>query len=237
MKETIKKALKNSVLGRIIYEPLHKLYRLYSVPHRQHMLRKNGAIVLKHLSDVFSRHGILAYATYGTLLGFIRDSGFIPTDDDIDVGILPGTWTPSKLLPVLLNEEGFAFVVAFSYEGRVSEFKLSYLGVPIDFFFYEDMGDSFKAHAYYYFPSEAYPNDKANTAKMIVEPKVTELKDIDIFSVKFPIPSDSERVLAQLYGADWRIPNAKWDDSMHPTIVTLPKFGYSVSKEVVLAGW
>ena len=51
------------------------------------------------------------------------------------------------------------------------------------------------------------------------------------------MPSDSERVLAQLYGADWRIPNAKWDDSMHPTIVTLPGFGYSVPKEDVLGGW
>lgn len=237
MKETIKKALKNSALGRIIYEPLHRMYRLYSVPHRRRVLRKNGVAVLKHLADVFSRYEIPAYATYGTLLGFVRDSGFIPTDDDVDVGILPGEWTPSKLLPVLLNEEGFDFVFAFSYEGRVSEFKLFYLGVPVDFFFYDDMGDSFKAHAYYYFPSAVYPNDKANTAKMIVEPRVTDLKKIDIFGMEFPVPSDSERVLAQLYGADWRIPNGKWDDSMHPTIVTLPGFGYSVSKEDVLAGW
>ena len=153
MKEAIKKVLKNSTLGRIIYEPLHKLYRLYSVPHRRRVLREKGVDVLEHLADVFSRRGISAYATYGTLLGFIRDSGFIPTDDDVDVGILPGEWTPSKLLPVLLNGEGFDFVFAFSYEGRVSEFKLSYLGVSVDFFFYEDMGDSFKAHAYYYFPS------------------------------------------------------------------------------------
>ena len=237
MKETIKAVLKNSAIGRLVYEPLHKLYRLYSVPHRRHMLRKNGVAVLKHLSDVFSRHGIPAYATYGTLLGFVRDSGFIQTDDDVDIGILPGRWTPSKLLRVLLNEEGFSFVFAFSYEDKVTEFKVSYMGVPVDFFFYEDTGNSFKAHAYYYFPSEVYPNDKANTAKMIVEPKVTELKNIDIFGIKFPAPSDSERVLAQLYGADWRIPNAKWDDSMHPTIVTLPEFGYGVSKEDILCGW
>ncbi len=236
MKEFIKAALKNSGLGRLVYEPLHKLYRLYSIPHRRHLLRKNGVIVLKHLADVFRRHEITAYATYGTLLGFVREGGFIPTDDDIDIGILPGRWTPSKLLRVLLNYEGFSFVFAFSYGGHVSEFKLSYMGVPVDFFFYEDMGDSFKAHAYYYFPSMTYPSEKANTAKMIVEPKVDQLAEIDVFGIKFPVPKEYENVLKQLYGADWRIPNAKWDDSMHPTIVTLPDFGYSVAKETVFEG-
>ena len=237
MKEIIKAFLKSTAVGRLIYEPLHKLYRLYSVPHRRRVLRKNGVCVLNHLADVFRRNGINAYATYGTLLGFVRNGGFIPTDDDIDIGILPGQWTPSKLLRVLLVEEGFSFVFAFAYGGRVSEFKLSYMGVPVDFFFYEDNGDSFKAHAYYYYPSEIYPSEKANTAKMIIEPKVTQLTDIDVFGIKFPVPLDYEHVLRQLYGADWRIPNAKWDDSMHPTIVTLPDFGYSVSKETVVEGW
>ena len=35
MEEIVKKVLKSCAFGRLVYEPLHKLYRLYSVPHRK----------------------------------------------------------------------------------------------------------------------------------------------------------------------------------------------------------
>ena len=53
-----KKFLKKYWFGRIIYEPLHKLYRLWAVPRRRRILRKNGPAVLKRLAEVFEKHGI-----------------------------------------------------------------------------------------------------------------------------------------------------------------------------------
>ena len=46
------------------------------------------AEVLSQVSAVCKKHGIPYYAAYGTLLGAIRHKGFIPWDDDIDVGML-----------------------------------------------------------------------------------------------------------------------------------------------------
>lgn len=231
MKEVIKKALKSCMIGRFVYEPLHKLYQLYSIPHRRRMLRKHGRFVLAHMAEVIERHGIPAFAAYGTLLGFVRDNGFLPHDDDIDLGVLPGEWTPRRLLKVLLDEEkGFSFLFAFSYNGRVTEFKLQYENVPIDFFFYEDDGDKFFAGSYHYFPNVEYPAPNANSAQRVCEPRIESLGKIRVYGIDFPIPANTEHVLECLYG-NWRVPDTNWNDNKHPGIEDLPGFAYSISKE------
>ena len=47
MREWIKKVLKKHRIGRVVYEPLHKIYRLWAVPHRRRVLKQNGPAVLK----------------------------------------------------------------------------------------------------------------------------------------------------------------------------------------------
>ena len=231
MKEFIKKFLKSSAVGRMAYEPLHRLYRLYSVPHRRRMLRRNGRKVLTALAEIFERRKIPAFAAYGTLLGFVRENGFLAHDDDIDLGVLPSEWTPSRLLKVLLDEEsGFSFLFAFSYEGKVTEFKLQYAGVPIDFFFYEDDGEKFFAGSYHFFPDVNYPAPNANSAQRVVEPRIVGLNTIEVFGLKFPVPNNAECVLEKLYG-NWRVPDTQWNDNKHPGIEDLPGYAYSVTKE------
>jgi len=233
MKEFVKKVLKGCALGRFVYEPLHKLYRLYSVPHRKRMLKKNGATVLKHLAEVIERHHLPVFAAYGTLLGFVRDKGFLPHDDDIDLGVLPGEWTPKRLLKLLLEEEGFSFLFAFSYNGRVTELKLQYNGIPVDFFFYEEDGERFYAGSYHYFPDVKYPSPNANSAQRVAEPRIEGLDSILTYGIAFPVPANTEYVLEKLYG-NWRVPDTSWDDSKHPGIEDLPGFAYSVTKDEVL---
>ena len=61
MKEFIKKLLKSCAIGRLVYEPMHKLYQLYSIPHRKRMLRKYGREVLAHLAEILEKHKIPAF--------------------------------------------------------------------------------------------------------------------------------------------------------------------------------
>jgi hypothetical protein len=229
MKELIKKVLKGNALGRLAYEPIHKMYQLYSSPHRRRMLRKNGVGVLKVLSEIFERRGIPAFAAYGTLLGFVRDNGFLPHDDDIDIGVLPGEWTANKVLRVLLKEEsGFSFIHGFTYDGRLTEFTVLYDGLSIDFFFYADEGDKFYAGSYHYLPDVAYPAVNANSAQRVVEPRIEDLGKIHVLGVDFPVPNNTEYVLEKLYG-NWRVPDTKWNDNKHPGIEDLPGFAYRIT--------
>ena len=234
MKSVVVKILKSCALGRFIYEPLHRVYRLYSIPHRRRMLRRHGKVVLAHLAEVIEQYRIPAFAAYGTLLGFVRDKGFLPHDDDIDLGVLPGEWTPKRLLKLLLEEEkGFSFLFAFSYNGCVTELKLQYGGIPIDFFFYEDDGEKFFAGSYHYFPDVKYPSANANSAQRVCEPRIELLDKIHVYGVDFPIPANVEFVLEKLYG-NWRMPVTEWNDNKHPGIEDLPGFAYSVPKEEVM---
>ena len=195
------------------------------------MLRKYGKGVLAHLGEVLKKHNIPAFAAYGTLLGFVRENGFLKHDDDIDLGVLPGEWTPQRLLKTLLEDEvGFSYLMGFSYDGRVTEFKLQYGNVPIDFFFYEDDGKKFFAGSYHFFTDVKYPAPNANSAQRVCEPRIERLETITVYGIDFPVPANAELVLEKLYG-NWRVPDTNWNDNKHPGIEDLPGFAYSVSKE------
>ena len=44
--------------------------------------------VLVRIAEICERHGLQFYAMFGTLLGAVRHKGYIPWDDDLDIGML-----------------------------------------------------------------------------------------------------------------------------------------------------
>ena len=236
MKELVKKILKGSKLGRLIYEPLRKVYRLWAVPRRRRMLKKNGPQVLKDLAVIFKKHGIPAFAAYGTMLGFVRDHGFIAHDDDIDIGVLPGEWTPQRLLRVLLDEEkGFRVLFIFKFRDKVTEFKVEYKKIPIDFFFYEQTDTECLSHLYFFVEGVKYPSPNANSMKVVHTPKFDGIEWIKVFEGEFPVLKNPERYLAALYGEGWRVPDKGWHDDKRPHIEAIDEFGYSITLDEAMA--
>lgn len=86
------------------YQLLNMLFTEYDLklkgPRRN--IQKLYVEVLRFIDNVCKKHEIKYWLGFGTLLGAVRHEGFIPWDDDIDLGILREDY--NKLIEVLPEE-------------------------------------------------------------------------------------------------------------------------------------
>ena len=62
--------------------------------------------VLAKVDDICKEYGLHYFAMYGTMLGAVRDKGFIAWDDDIDIGMLRSDLTTfERIAPMVLPKD------------------------------------------------------------------------------------------------------------------------------------
>lgn len=235
MKEFIKKVLKSCALGRAAYEGLHKLYKAYNDPRKVRRLHKHGYETFKRLHEAMEKDQIPYYCEAGTLLGFIRDHGFIKHDDDIDIAIMPDTVAPRKVLGLFLANE-FSFVHAFDYKGRLLEFTVrDKTGITIDVFMHAwHPGKAGYLDTVFlrWLPEIRYPSENANTGLLFLFRGPDEIKTVEINGIEVNIPVNAEEVLDSEYGT-WRKPDPNFkSDSLK--YEELDEYSYRVLKEEFL---
>ena len=92
--------------------------------------------LLELVAYVLKQNNITFWLDYGTLIGSIRHSGFIPWDDDIDVSFLKDDYL--KLPKIFEDFEKIDEKFKFTYERWNSNiFRFSYLDFCVDFFPFE----------------------------------------------------------------------------------------------------
>jgi len=234
IKNCIRKKLKSSVLGHAIYPFCQKCWRAYSVPKRRRRLQVHGAKALDRLHRLMQEHNVPYYCDYGTLIGFVRDKGFIKHDDDIDISIQPGRMKPADVLKIFLDA-GYGFIHGFDYDGKFMEFSVfDSSGISIDVFFPIPIGGG-KVHGYQpiWDPARQYPNEKANTLIEYDFIEATGVKTIDIVGVQAHIPGNFEEVLTSEYGP-WKVPDAKFNTVTDRIHRELKGFAFRLSKNEAL---
>lgn len=142
------------------------------------------------MRDILARRGVRCFLHYGTLLGAIREKGFIPHDDDADMGVFDGDF--DRILTAIpdLSDAGFTFEC--KRHGRLLQFLRG-----------DEQVDLFVA------VKVALPF----THRWAIDERVTvsaryldSMGEIDFLGQKFFIPSDPEALMKDLYGKTWRIP-------------------------------
>lgn len=236
MLELIKRVLKSTAIGRAIYRPLNLLWkRRIGIPLRRRRLRAHGYEVLAHVHQFLSEKGIPYYCDAGTLLGFIRDKGFIKNDTDIDIAVMPEYVSLSRVLQVFL-ENGFRYKWGHAYENRFMEFTAQDIktGLTVDVFQHErDPKDNryFNEIFLRWYPDRNYPSDRNNSALKFHYVGPTGLKTIVEHGISVSVPTNSEEVLDSEFGP-WRVPDPTFK-SENTGYTELPGFSVRLTQEEV----
>ncbi|SHF22128.1 LicD family protein [Alkalibacter saccharofermentans] len=72
-------------------------------------LKKLELEILKYIDELCKQHSLNYYLVGGTLLGAIRHKGFIPWDDDIDIGMMRDDY--NKLIYLLAEDQSDKYFV------------------------------------------------------------------------------------------------------------------------------
>lgn len=98
--------------------------------------QKGSDFLLRKLKELCNKIGIKFWLYSGTLLGAMRHGGFIPWDDDVDVGIMRNDL--HKLIEYLKDDEYFSIEILYNTEwaDRIYKFKFknTYYPVYVDLF-------------------------------------------------------------------------------------------------------
>ena len=189
--------------GGALYGRLAKARRRGEERRNRRLLQSEGWEVLRAVHAALSGR-FRYFADYGTLLGLVRDHGFIPHDDDMDFGVMPGT-SPAGLLRRLLDS-GFKYKGAYEHGGRIREIAVFYRGLHMDFFFNERIGDEFYAVLFYAKSGVSYARKDELSAFRVRRPGIGSLEEMEVNGCRFFVPANYEEVLAAAYGDDWRTP-------------------------------
>ncbi len=161
--------------------------------HDVPLTQEDAKFMLVTMNKVFTEHGITMMPMFGTLLGAIREHGFIKKDTDVDVVIYAKD--KEKVFDLCPELENFGIKLYCYVLPWI--FTFEYKGITLDIYpLYESI---WPWTGRYNLLLEKYINKKYFAAT----------ESYELFGETFQVPANPEKVLAYLYGDDWRIPQSK----------------------------
>ena len=154
--------------------------------------QEDAKYMLITMNKVLGTHGIVMMPMFGTLLGAIREHGFIKHDCDIDVVIKSQDIQKVMDLRPELEQKGiqlYCYVLPWI-------FTFEYKGITFDIYpLYES---AWPWTGRYNLLLEKYINKKY----------LAKTESYELFGETFQVPANPERLLEYLYGKTWRIPQS-----------------------------
>lgn len=145
---------------------------------------------IKIFHSIIHNSGVRYGLMFGTLLGAIRENGFIKHDEDTDIYVLSEDKDAFFRLLPQFKQNGLEVV---RDEGHY--ISLMRKNEYIDIYF-------FNLRRKFTFKKYRFLKDNFEVEAFHLEKSIER----DFLGVEIMVPKDSEKVLVKLYGKDWRIP-------------------------------
>lgn len=171
------------------------------------MSRLNPRIALANLvevRDALEAFGARPFLADGTLLGAIREGGFIAHDLDTDLGLFAEELRPEMAGAVVAR--GFRIKHQLGMPDRGFQWSFVRHRVKTDVFVYY-LEAGLRYHAAWW---------KKLTVPIRYEYPAFELKRVAFLGTPFWAPADPMAFLERKYGPDWRTPKTDWDWAWGP---------------------
>ena len=223
--------LRQSIVLRKLFGPLyHALHRNKSISAVEDLkvnFRDKGLKVLELFDHILTENGFKYSLAFGTLLGAVREKGFIKHDADIDVFMWIDDYSP--FLIECLSKYGFIVSHTFTVEndkcGKEDTIMLD--GVQIDIFYiYPPLEGckypyccDFIVHPDCISREHSLRKYGGLLPRRIEIPISKDLERVPFESLTLPILTNAHEFLLFRYGKDYMTPNPSWTSGSNPHIV------------------
>lgn len=210
---------KHDILKQVL-KPVYYRYKDYIYQKRTKYFQENALSVLSCFHEVMEANGIEYTLAFGSMLGAVREKGFIKHDIDIDTTI----WNDkADEVRKCLIEAGFKLIHEFTVDDarKGHEETYEYNSVTVDvFYIYPAINDypyccDFLMHegtATYKDSMDKYNNVIVRRIEMpfCKNRVLTEFENIQLY-----IPVNAHELLLFRYGETYMTPNPSWGIKSH----------------------
>lgn len=191
----------------LLHKPYSKSKIYFIKKNRRKNLHKHGYEILGEITKILKNNEINAFCAFGTLLGIVRDSGFVQSDEDIDIGIISEDFSWSYLEKIL-TKYGMKKTRQFELEGTITEQTYKKNGVYIDFFlYYKKDENKLATNVYWKDETKIYDNEFEYSVICRECPMILELITEKVNGIEVVIPLNNEEYLISNYGNSWKNPD------------------------------
>jgi len=184
------------------------------------MIEKDAIQFFYDMDDIFYQANLKYIPFLGTLLGAIRENRFIPIDKDLDLAVLHEDFVnKAGILLSLFIKNKFKAGYKHHKNPKIKE-NNPITGIYIaKYNIHGDICCLFKIKNYRYYPrtqcviidkNTKQPKTIYNETLVYKSEDIENLKQIKFYNRTINVPINSEKILEETYGKDWRIPHTKF---------------------------
>ena len=216
-----------------LLKPLYYSYKEKVNNNRNRIFRLNAISVLRAFDAVMMDNNI-AYSVFaGTMLGAVREKGFIKHDLDIDTTVFYSD-RPINMIEIMQNA-GFRLIKTFTIDdgskGLEETYEMDNVTIDIFYVHYDDDGHTYQCDFHAYNESTSFDHSMRKYGYVISRklkmPVSRQVKRIAFESIHVNIMINYDEWLRCRYGDDYMIPNPNFTDrSDNPYIIVWKHASY-----------